>query len=537
MGIFNKMFGNSKGTHAEIMLLSCLKVNILMLEEHQRTRGAIFEVLLFSSLHILRVYRQKQPALYSRFEADYFEAVYNYAQKEGIINQLPCEFPEFVNNRFKLYDQQLNSLYDNPQRTFIPTKIVYNFYENPLTRNGGNSSDLEAALILIAKMKYLFETLNGCIELIIKGIENEKDINIPTKALDTNTGKSFLNPIIQDSGFATDDDSMNLDLDVEKHFAYWESGDEKVRIKDYLGAIADYTKAIEFDPANINLIIYTSRAAAKREIKDYAGAIYDYSIAIMENPFDDKSYYYRAASKIELKDYIGAISDFNHVIEISPKNALAIGQRGYAKSLLKDYLEAIDDFSKAIEINPRKIINYFNRGSAKDAIKDYSGSISDYSKVLELDPVNTKTFYYRGNVKFKLHDFTGAIIDLNKAIEIFPNYPRAYYTRGEAKAKLKDYSGAINDFSKYIEFFPEDSKGYYLRGCSKYFMKNPQGAITDLNKAIEINAKLPYAYYFRGHSKIHIGLKESGYSDLIKAGRLGYAKAYEDLNKYCPGSI
>jgi hypothetical protein len=165
MGLFGKMF-EPKVSVARLMLEACLKGSNIMLEENQISKGAVFEVLLFSSLHILREYKQKRPNLYGQFEEDYFGEVYRFARKEGILNNLPCRFPEFINDRMRLYDQQLKSMDNNPEGKFMPTKIVYNFYERPLTNNGGDSYDLEASILTIVQIKYLFKYLDECFNLM-----------------------------------------------------------------------------------------------------------------------------------------------------------------------------------------------------------------------------------------------------------------------------------------------------------------------------------------------------------------------------------
>ena len=52
-------------------------------------------------------------------------------------------------------------------------------------------------------------------------------------------------------------------------------GVEKMKVKDYEGAIADYTKAIEINPDFA--IAYSDRGFSKYSLKDYYGAIADYT--------------------------------------------------------------------------------------------------------------------------------------------------------------------------------------------------------------------------------------------------------------------
>ena len=54
---------------------------------------------------------------------------------------------------------------------------------------------------------------------------------------------------------------------------------------------------------------YDSIGTAKYLLKDYKGAIADYTMAIENNPKNEKSYYSRAFSKQIIGDYKGAIED------------------------------------------------------------------------------------------------------------------------------------------------------------------------------------------------------------------------------------
>ena len=69
---------------------------------------------------------------------------------------------------------------------------------------------------------------------------------------------------------------------------------------------------------------------------DYTGAIADYNKAIEINPAYVEAYFYRGRLKFRLKDINGAIADYSKVIEINPKSAQAYLQRGIARINLGD---------------------------------------------------------------------------------------------------------------------------------------------------------------------------------------------------------
>ena len=231
---------------------------------------------------------------------------------------------------------------------------------------------------------------------------------------------------------------------------------------------------------------YFYRAYEKINLKDYYGAIADYTKAIEINPNFSNAYYNRGLTKYDLKDYKGAIEDYTKAIEINPNYIQAYNNRGAVKRELKDNYGAIADYTKAIEINPNHSSAYYNRGAVKSELKDNYGAIADYTKAIEINPNFSNAYNNRGKSKAILKNYYGAISDFTKTIEINPNHSHAYYNRGNAKFILKDYYGAISDCTKDIEINPNKSVAYFRRGLSKYFLGDTNGACKDARKALEL---------------------------------------------------
>jgi tetratricopeptide (TPR) repeat protein len=235
---------------------------------------------------------------------------------------------------------------------------------------------------------------------------------------------------------------------------YYYSAYDKGRLKDYYGAIADFTKAIEIgnNDDSDEASAYMNRGFLKTQLKDYYAAIEDFTKAIEIDPNYIRSYVERGYTKAELKDYYGAIADHTKAIEIDPNYADAYAFRADSKSRLKDYYAAIEDFTKAIEIgindDSNEAMTYFNRGYLKAVLKDYYGAIADYTKAIEIEPINAEAYTSRGYSKAELKDYYGAIADYTKAIEIDPNYANAYYYRAVSKAFIKDKNGSCQDGRK-----------------------------------------------------------------------------------------
>ena len=105
---------------------------------------------------------------------------------------------------------------------------------------------------------------------------------------------------------------------------------------DHYGAISDYIKAIELNPNNdemsyinnngeklyfSNHHAYYNIGVYKAKLKDYNGAISDYTKAIELNPNYTKAYYNRGIAKENLGDLNGACADWKKAAELGNTNA------------------------------------------------------------------------------------------------------------------------------------------------------------------------------------------------------------------------
>jgi tetratricopeptide (TPR) repeat protein len=100
----------------------------------------------------------------------------------------------------------------------------------------------------------------------------------------------------------------------------------------------------------------------KASKKNFTGAIADYTTALEYDPKYGMAYFYRGAAKAQINDYKGAITDLNKAVEINPKHGLAYFYRGIAKKSLNDDDGACADWHKASDLGTN---------SANQYIKDY----------------------------------------------------------------------------------------------------------------------------------------------------------------------
>jgi tetratricopeptide (TPR) repeat protein len=262
--------------------------------------------------------------------------------------------------------------------------------------------------------------------------------------------------------------------------SYWEAlqlrGTAKSAQGDLVGAITDFTTAIELDGASKEQVAW---ALANRGI-----------------------------TKSEQGDVVGAIADYSTIIELEggPKEYVAwgLGIRGLAKGQQGDVAGEIADYTTAIELDgaPEQVValSFIQRGDAKCQQGDVAGAIADYTTAIELDGVSkqmvAKSFVNRGVVKGQQGDLAGAIADCTSAIEL-DGAPKEYVAwalvnRGGAKGQQRDIAGAIADYTTAIELDGASKEGIARalinRGVTKQQQGEAVGAIADFSMAIELGS-------------------------------------------------
>ncbi len=239
----------------------------------------------------------------------------------------------------------------------------------------------------------------------------------------------------------------------------------------------------------INTLIsvdYLFNAERKLNSNNFSGALHDYNKAIEINPANEKAYYNRGITKYALQDYDGAIEDYTKAIELNPKNENTYNNRGSAKSKLQNYTGALDDFNKSIIINPGNAHSYFNRGNLKHGRKDYRGAFIDYNKAIEINPRYDDAYNNRGNLRNDLQEYKMAISDYNQALTINPKNAKAYHNRGVTKSKLLDYTGAIIDYNQALMINSKYTDVYVNRAHAKINLGQKESGCSDFRKAEEL---------------------------------------------------
>src|SRR5690606_27106122 len=93
---------------------------------------------------------------------------------------------------------------------------------------------------------------------------------------------------------------------------------------------------------------------ARAAMKDYAGAMADYTMAIAVKPDFYNAYVNRGNLKVYVKDYAGALADYNQAIRLSPGHSAAYENRAEVYTMLGLRDLALRDRAAVITIQQLK---------------------------------------------------------------------------------------------------------------------------------------------------------------------------------------
>jgi tetratricopeptide (TPR) repeat protein len=241
-------------------------------------------------------------------------------------------------------------------------------------------------------------------------------------------------------------------------------------------------------PSTIPLAIqHENNARLLAQQGQYDEAIAEYSKAIEFNPGYTNLYYYRGRVYYETEQWELAIADFSKAIELSSEYDNAYCCRGLVYYETEQWDLAIADFSKAIELDAEYTSAYYDRGLVYYETEHWDLAIADFSKAIELDSGFANAYHYRGLVYFETEQWDLAIADFSKAIDLDPGFAYAYGCRGIVYFETEQWDLAIADFSKAIELDPMYVKAYINRASAYSANGQKDLAIADLNLAISIS--------------------------------------------------
>lgn len=217
----------------------------------------------------------------------------------------------------------------------------------------------------------------------------------------------------------TDNDFESTDL--------VDSGMEKMKNKDFQGAIDSFTKASETndDPNTLAFL-----AHAKSLAGDGNGAL-DAINKALDMKIERRYYVTRAEIHLSLKKFEDASNDIEKALAISDDDSWPYFILSNIKFEIGNNKEAIDNINMALskgnDMQSNKVLYYEHMANIKYTTKDYQGALNAINQALEkaqslenteerFSPEAISKFYTkRSEIKFGMGDQAGSAEDIEKA--------------------------------------------------------------------------------------------------------------------------
>ncbi|MFA7326021.1 MAG: tetratricopeptide repeat protein [Candidatus Kapaibacterium sp.] len=147
-----------------------------------------------------------------------------------------------------------------------------------------------------------------------------------------------------------------------------DSGYQKQQKMNILGAIDDYTLAIEADPSYIKA--YFNRALCYSSRSEFTKAIEDFEEILEIDPNHKETYYQLAVSYIKIEEYDEARESIDKAISLDSKLPNALTLRGQLRIAANDLKGACEDFNSGVQNNDQGALKLQLKYCSEESLKE-----------------------------------------------------------------------------------------------------------------------------------------------------------------------
>jgi tetratricopeptide (TPR) repeat protein len=181
--------------------------------------------------------------------------------------------------------------------------------------------------------------------------------------------------------------------------AYYNRGLSHRRLGEDDKALADYSKALEYDPNDPE--IYNNRGVVYEYKEQLDKAIADYSKAISLDADFVKGYTNRGEAHVKRAAYDKAIADYEKAVGIDPKLADAHADLAGVYAVVGRYDRAVASATRAVTLDGKQSHAYFARGAVHFFRGDYASGSADMRRAADI-ATSAPAMLYRHMARLRL---------------------------------------------------------------------------------------------------------------------------------------
>lgn len=311
---------------------------------------------------------------------------------------------------------------------------------------------------------------------------------------------------------------------------YFRRANEYYKFNQYLRALADVDKTLEYAPAgnrDLKFQAYMLRADIYQMLDKHREALADFSEALKIDPTSFMALYQKANEEYALGDYSAAKADYTRLRATNPRSVEAL--TGLARVAVKenDLGRASEYMDGAVEMMSADSDIYIRRASVRRMQGNNTGAVEDLLMAISIDN-NTRAF--QELIDMANVDYPAVISAISTSISYAPQQGMLYYIRGFIAQAHDHYASALADYRKLIDQNMYEYAGLYnsMAQCQLALCRYPQ-AIDNIDHAISMDGGKNGEFYATKARILYAQGKNSEAMDALKQASLrGYSSTNVD---------
>lgn len=275
--------------------------------------------------------------------------------------------------------------------------------------------------------------------------------------------------------------------------------DEYYRHNDYVRALPDVDKALEYAPSNDEEVILRAlvlRAGIYNETKRPEKAIEDLRRAASMAPDSYSIIYQKANTEYLLGNYPDAGADYQLLVRLNPRGSE--GYIGQARVAVKENNlgTANEMLEKAVGIDPNNAELYVRRSSVRKQMGDHNGAVDDLLLALSSDSRHPRAM--QELIDYGNTNYPATMAGLSNAITQAPQVGMYRYLRAVIAQAHYHYLAAINDYNAILDQELYNYHGLYasIAEC-QYALGNYTEALGSIEHALSMDKNQASYYVLR----------------------------------------
>ena len=337
--------------------------------------------------------------------------------------------------------------------------------------------------------------------------------------------KSIDNPMTQAmlDVYAKELEANPKDADI-----YFRRANEYYKFNQYLRALADVDKTLEYAPAanrDLRFQAYMLRADIYQMLNKHREALADFSEALKLDSASFMALYQKANEEYELGDYAAAKADYTRLRASNPRSVEAL--TGLARVAVKENNLGLasEYMDGAVEMMSADSDIYIRRASVRRMQGNNTGAVEDLLMAISIDN-NTRAF--QELIDIANVDYPAVITGLSTSISYAPQQGMLYYIRGFIAQAHDHYAAALADYRKLIDQNMYEYAGLYnsMAQCQLALCRYPQ-ALDNVDHAISMDGGKNGEFYA---TKARILYAQGKNDEALRALKDAAIKGYSSNN-------